>query len=82
MGFTNSCGAAMSVEGANAPLFYMSYSGMLTLDENDEILVDPGMDRQCKIPVDIRIPLDDKAIQNLFVEKNDYVLQYALDYLQ
>lgn len=81
MGFTNSCGAAMSVKVADAPLFYMAYSGMLTLDENNEILVDPGRDRQCKIPVDIRIPLDDKAIQKLFVEKKDYVLQYALEYL-
>lgn len=30
----------------------------------------------------VRVSLDDEAIQNLFVEKKDYVLQYALDYLQ
>lgn len=82
MGLTDSCGAAMAVDVADSDIAYMSYSGLLILDENNDILVDPGMDRRSKIPVDVRIPLDDKAIQNIFVEENDYVLQYALDYIQ
>ena len=81
MGMTNSCGAAMAVDWVETDIVSMSYSGKMTLDEKNEILIDPGIDHKSKIPVDIRIPLDEEAIQNIFVEEKDYVLQYALDYL-
>ena len=80
-GMTNICGAAMAVDWVETDIVSMSYSGKMTLDEKNEILIDPGIDHKSKIPVDIRIPLDEEAIQNIFVEEKDYVLQYALDYL-
>nr|MCR5593700.1 hypothetical protein [Saccharofermentans sp.] len=57
------------------------YSIMATLDEDGNIYIDGGEDRVSDIQLDVRIPLDMNAINELYGQENDYPLEYAVQWL-
>lgn len=82
IGMTNSCGCAMGTFGLNLKDFSMSYPSINYIDENDEIIIDADSAGDMKIPVDIRIPLDDTAIKRIFTDGEDYCLEYAIEQIR
>ena len=82
IGMTNSCGCAMGTFGLNLKDFSMSYPSINYIDENDEIIIDADSAGDMKMPVDIRIPLDDTAIKRIFTDGEDYCLEYAIEQIR
>lgn len=82
MGFTESNGSA---QGVSSPVELKSgmlaFPTSLMLDENHDIFVDSGTDHESRNDIDIRIPFDENAVEKIFVENQDYVLEKALELL-
>lgn len=79
MGFhsTNASGQAVS----SIPLTdgMITYSAIPTLEEKGEILIDPDESREGGIALDKEVSFDQEAVQVLFDEGKDYLLQQALN---
>ena len=60
----------------------VNYPVCLTLDENGEPFADPRADRISRDPAEVRIPLDYDAAMKIFHDKEDYELEWAVDYLE
>ena len=72
----------MGTFGLNLKDFSMSYPSINYIDENDEIIIDADSAGDMKMPVDIRIPLDDTAIKRIFTDGEDYCLEYAIEQIR
>ncbi len=81
MGFTEPNGSAQGVNGEYLETGTLAFSSALLLDENGDIFIDAGTDRESANDIDIRIPFNADAVEALFVNDEDYVLNYALDYM-
>ncbi len=81
MGFTEPNGSGQGVNGEYLETGALMFSSALLLDEDGGIFIDAGADRESKNDIDIRIPFDKAAVEALFVNDEDYVLNYALAYL-
>ena len=85
MGITTSWGCAQGVcqtcllSGGSIRL---RYSIMATLDEDRNIYIDPGPDRVSSITLDERIPFDMNAVNKMYVQGQDYELEYALEWIE
>ncbi len=82
MGFTEPNGSAQGVNGEYLMTGTLSFSSALLLDENGEIFIDAGVERESGNDIDIRIPFDSNAVEAIFTNEEDYVLNYALDYMK
>ncbi len=82
MGITESAGCAMAVSGSKTKNVIYQFPMLKMVDENGDILIDSGTDMQQKLPLDIKIPFDENAFEEIFIKNNDYALDYALDYLK
>lgn len=82
MGMTKSTGSAMATSNYATDSFELYFPMMLLLDENGEVLIDSDVSGVNTAPLDVRIPLDDNAFASIFSRKEDYVLEYALEYLK
>ncbi len=82
MGFTNTSGSSMGVISTETKSVEVYYPDMIMLDENDEILIDAGEDRIIRMKNDIIIPFDETAFNSIFINGEDYALDYALKYIE
>lgn len=85
MGITTSWGCAQGV-GQTCLLsggsIRVRYSIMATLDEDRNIYIDSGADRVSGITLDERIPFDMDAINKMYMQGQDYELEYALEWIE
>ena len=85
MGMTSTWNCAQAVAG-NIKLtdseFDISFASILTLGDNDEIIIDAGPDRHSSIALDVKIPLEKDYVLSLYNSEEDVELQYALDYIE
>lgn len=77
-GLTEPMGAGQGYGICSMNSGMLSYSLTVVLDENGEIWVDSDETGELRIPVDERIPLTQEAVQAIFVDKTDYVLNYVM----
>lgn len=81
IGFTEPAGSAQGVTGVELGNATLAYSASLMLNEDGSIFIDSGVDYQSGDDVDIKIPLDDQALEALFENGEDYLMEQSLDYL-
>ena len=84
MGLTTTWGCAQGVAQTallSDGLIRVRYSIMATLDEDGNIYIDADENRVSNIPLDVRIPLDMNAINEIYEQGNDYPLEYAVEWL-
>lgn len=60
----------------------MGYPVGLVLNEDGEPNIDTGADRISRNPVEVRIPFDYDAAMRIFHDKEDYELDWAMQYLE
>lgn len=60
----------------------LAYPNYLTLSENGEPLIDTDFSRKTNIPLDLKIPMDEKAVRMVFDSDVDYELAYILEYMK
>lgn len=82
MGFTHSSCSAQGINGVAMGEHMLTYSAVLLLNEDGTVFIDTDETRTATVPLDVRIPFDEEAVVRLFDEKEDYVLQYAKDFLR
>lgn len=81
MGFTESNGSAQGVGTVALKSGMLCFSGSLVLDSEGRVFVDSDEGLESGNDIDIRIPFDEDAVKAVFDDGDDYVLNYALDYL-
>ncbi len=57
----------------------MIISNALLLDENGDVFIDSGVDYKSGNKIDIKVPLDEKAIEVLFTDGEDYLMKKVVD---
>nr|MDE5777320.1 S41 family peptidase [Lachnospiraceae bacterium] len=82
MGMTKSTGSAMMSNSYGLRRFELSFPVMLILDENSDVLIDSDISGISNMPLDVRIPMDEEAFTSIFEENIDYVLDYAVKYME
>ena len=81
MGFTESNGSAQGVGSRRVRGGTICFSGSLMLDSEGRVFVDSDEGLESGNDIDIRIPFDEEAVKAVFDDGEDYVLDYALNYL-
>ena len=78
-----SCQATGGVSYLADGLFVIYYPVVLNLtDANNDPLIDTDTSRETRIPLEVRIPINEKAVREIFdEEQQDYELEYAVDWL-
>lgn len=79
MGISEPAGTAQGVGDIVLEHGIFSFSKTLVLNENEEIWVDSNESGHCRLPVDEKVELTLNAIEKMFDEKTDYVLEYAVE---
>ena len=82
MGFTAPNGSAQAIGAIAMENGMLQFSNCVMLDENGDVFIDSGKDRQSGSDADVIVPFDSEAIRALFDEDRDYVLEQALRLLQ
>lgn len=82
IGLSEPAGAAQGVVGERLEGGWLNFSGTLVLDEAGDIWIDSDATGEPRLLVDERVPLDERAIKEIFENGEDYVLNYALEYLE
>ena len=85
MGITTSWGSAQGVAQTcllSGGSIRLRYSIMATLDEDRNVYIDGGPDRVSSITLDERIPFDMEAVNKIYMQGQDYELQYALEWIE
>lgn len=54
----------------------------LILNEDGEPNIDTAADRVSRNPVEVRIPFGEEAMKRIFIDKEDYELEWAIEYLE
>lgn len=84
-GITDPCGSGQMTGGCcvlSKGIVEVSYPIGLTLDEEGSPNIDTRADRISRDPVEVRIPLDYEAALRIFLDKEDYELEWAVKYLE
>lgn len=81
MGLSEPAGTAQGCSQITLSNGTLTYSLTTVLNENGEIWIDSDASGHCRLLVDERIPITKEALVEMFEEKNDYVLNYALESL-
>lgn len=81
MGLTKSNGSAQGIGGIILESGMLQFSSSLLLDENGDIFIDSGTDYKSGNELEVKIPFDEEAVKSLFDNREDYVLNKALEYL-
>lgn len=81
MGFTPSSGSGQAVNSIRFDYGILTYSDVPCLDSEGNIFIDTDFSRQSNMPLDVKVPFDQKAVTALFDEKKDYLLEIAVDVL-
>ena len=84
MGITTTWGCAQEAAGAcllsNGEIV-VRYPIIATLEPDSTVSIDAGKDRVSNITPDVKIPLDQNAVDRIFEQGKDYELEYAMEYL-
>lgn len=81
MGFTHSNCSAQGIHAVKLKSGMVSYSAVLLLNEDGTVFIDTDSSRKATVPLDVQIPFNEEAVKILFDQGEDYVLQYAMNYL-
>ena len=84
-GLTDSYGCNQETGGISALTgghIYVGFPVGLVLDGNGDPNIDTRKDCISRNPVDVRIPLDHEAAMKIFRDKEDYELNWAMQYLK
>lgn len=77
-----SCQTTGGVSYLSDGLFVIYYPVVFNVDENNNPLIDTDTSRETRIPLEVRIPITEKAVKEMFGEEQlDYELEYAVDWL-
>ena len=81
MGFTKSNGSAQGVGSAPLEHGTLCFSSSLVLNRDGSIFIDAGADGVSGNELDVKVPFDENAVNVLFNESGDYIMQKALEYM-
>lgn len=82
IGFTHS---NCSGQGTRAVTFEdrgLQFSSVPVLREDGTIYIDTDVSRQATVPLDIKVPFDEKAVTAMFENGEDYLMEYAKEYIE
>ncbi|MDE6025917.1 MAG: hypothetical protein K2G45_10740 [Lachnospiraceae bacterium] len=82
MGFTSSNCSGQAIRGVSFESGVLQFSSVPTVHEDGTIYIDPDASRKATVPLDIKIPFDERAVKAIFDDGEDYELQYAEEYLR
>lgn len=82
MGLTKSCGSAQALNGINLESGELMFSGSILLDEKGEIWIDSDTSRITRTGIDVKVPMTIETVKEIFEQKADYVLEYAVEYME
>ncbi|MCM1568199.1 MAG: S41 family peptidase [Roseburia sp.] len=82
MGFTKSNGSAQAVRGVNFEEGSLTFSTVPALCEDGSFFIDSDASRVSRMPLTVKIPFDEQAVEALFDRGEDYLLNRALEYLE
>lgn len=82
IGFTRSAGCAGCCNTDELYNFSITYTGLVVLDENKQVLIDTPRDTASHADLDEKVELNNDVIQTMFVEHTDYILNYAVKQLE
>ncbi|MBO4864692.1 MAG: hypothetical protein J5517_10010 [Eubacterium sp.] len=77
MGFTSSNSSCQAVTQETMDIGALSFSAVPNLDENGEMMIDTRTDRVCGTPFDEKIPFTEEAVEAIFDEGTDFLLNYV-----
>lgn len=80
MGFTRSNSSGQAVRGVNFEQGSLSFSAVPALREDGSIFVDTDTSGISQVPLDVKIPFDERAVEALFEKGEDYLLTRAMEY--
>lgn len=78
-GFTEPNGSSQGIGGIKLENGQFIFSNALLLDEKGDVLIDSDAEYESGNDIDVRVPLDEEAIEALFVNGEDYLMQSALE---
>lgn len=82
IGFTHSSCSAQGIHAVFFDKAALTYSAVLLLNEDGSVFVDTDANLDATTSLDIQIPFDEKAIEAIFCDKTDYVLEQAVKELE
>lgn len=80
MGFTRSNSSGQGVQGVRFERGSLSFSAIPALREDGSIFIDTDASRISEVPLDVKIPFDERAVEALFEKGEDYLLTRAMEY--
>ena len=84
MGTTTTWGCAQEPAGRcilSSGNIIVRYPVITTLEADNTVTIDAGADRVSRILLDERIPLDEEAVEDIYVRYIDHELEYAHDFI-
>ena len=81
IGFTEPSGSAQGVSPNRLESGMFSISSSLMMNKDGTVFIDSGTDYQSDNELDIRVPFDETAAEEIFDNENDYLMDYTLNYL-
>lgn len=81
IGFTSSNSSCQAVKGLPLESGQITFSAVPNLLPDGEIAIDTYTDHVGRTPFDNKIPFDENAIESIFDKREDYLLDYAAEYL-
>lgn len=85
VGITDPCGCDQETGGISVltgSMICVGYPTGLVLNENGKPNIDTAADRISRNPVEVRIPFDYDAAMKIFRDREDYELDWALNYIE
>ncbi len=83
IGFTGPNGSCQAIGIKSTETGRLCFSNCVVLDKDGSIMIDSGTDRQSSDGDGVKlVPFDSEAIEALFGEGRDYLLDTALDMLK
>lgn len=82
IGFTHSSCSAQGIHAVFFDKAALTYSAVLLLNEDGSVFVDTDANLNATTSLDIQIPFDEKAVEAIFCDKTDYVLEQAVKELE
>ncbi|MDE5966210.1 MAG: hypothetical protein K2G89_05195 [Lachnospiraceae bacterium] len=82
MGFTHSSCSAQGINSVQTGHSFLAYSSVLLLNEDGSVFIDTDETREATVPLDIKIPFDERAVAALFDDGEDYVLSYVMSLIE
>ena len=82
MGFTSSNCSGQGIRAVTFEDRGLQFSSVPVLREDGTIYIDTDVSRQATVPLDIKVPFDEKAVAAMFENGEDYLIEYAKEYIE